>query len=101
MVKFLAKENFMTIWQGVSFFCNFVLMNTTYLYIGLGFVVLGFLLKAFPNLIAGYNSMSKEQKEEINIKGLSSNMRNAFIIMGLSLLFFVFGLIGNWRNFLL
>lgn len=54
-----------------------------HLYIGAFFIVLGFLLKAFPDLIAGYNTMTREQKEKIDIKGLSTNMRNTFIIMGL------------------
>lgn len=49
-------------------------------------VALGFLVKAFPMLIAGYNTMSPKERAQVDIKGLSSLMRNAFIIMGLSIL---------------
>lgn len=58
-------------------------MDHTYLFIGLSLIALGLLVKKFPNLIAGYNTMTKEQKENIDIKGLSTNMRNAFILTGL------------------
>jgi uncharacterized membrane protein len=46
-------------------------------------IVCGFLAKAYPNLIAGYNTMSEKQKENVDIKGLSSFMRNAMVITGL------------------
>jgi hypothetical protein len=53
------------------------------IYTGLFFIVLGFLVKAFPNLIAGYNTMSKKQKEKVDIEGLSIFMRNGLIVIGL------------------
>lgn len=71
-------------------------MNFTYLYYGLGIIALGFLLKIFPILIAGYNTMTKEQKENVDIKGFSSLMRNVFIIMGLSVIIFCFLLSWSW-----
>jgi hypothetical protein len=50
---------------------------------GLFLIGIGFLVKAAPNLIAGYNSMSEEQKKNVDIEGLSTFMRNGLIIIGL------------------
>lgn len=55
---------------------------------GLSLILLGFLVKRFPDLIAGYNTMSVEQKAKVDIVGLSSHMRNSMIVMGLSLIVF-------------
>lgn len=71
-------------------------MNFNYLYYGLGIIALGFLLKKFPILIAGYNTMTKEQKESVDIKGFSTFLRNVFIVMGLSVIIFCFLLSWNW-----
>jgi hypothetical protein len=51
---------------------------------GLFFVLIGFLTKAYPNLIAGYNTMSKEKKEKVDIEGLSTFMRDALSGIGLA-----------------
>lgn len=53
-------------------------MNATNLIIGLLMIGIGFLVKLFPNLIAGYNTMSQYTKKNINSDGLSSYMRNGF-----------------------
>ncbi|MFN3800289.1 DUF3784 domain-containing protein [Belliella pelovolcani] len=45
-------------------------------------IALGFLVKVFPNLIAGYNTMSQRQKENVDIEGLSTFMRNALVLLG-------------------
>lgn len=58
-------------------------MDSYNLTIGLFIILLGFLVKIFPNLIAGYNTMSKDKKKNVDIKGLSTFMRNSLIIMGL------------------
>ena len=71
-------------------------MNFTYLYFGLGIIALGFLLKIFPILIAGYNTMTKEQKQNVDIKGFSSFLRNVLIVMGLGVIIFCFLLSWNW-----
>lgn len=71
-------------------------MNSTYLFYGIGIIALGFLLKIFPILIAGYNTMTKEQKETFDIEYFSSLIRNVFIVMGLSVIFFCFLLSWNW-----
>jgi len=49
---------------------------------GLSLIGIGFLVKAYPNLIAGYNTLSKEQKENVDIKCLSSFLKKGFIIIG-------------------
>lgn len=53
------------------------------IYTGLFLIGLGFLVKAFPNLLAGYNTMSQKQKEKVDIEGLSTFMRNGLIVIGL------------------
>lgn len=53
------------------------------IYTGLFLIGLGFLVKAFPNLIAGYNTMSEKQKEKVDIEGLSTFMRDGLIVIGL------------------
>ena len=62
---------------------------------GLVLIGIGFLVKAAPNLIAGYNTMTKEQKEKVDIVGLSSFMKNGLIIIGLSIIigYYFFNLI--------
>ena len=45
-------------------------------------ILLGLLVKKFPNMIAGYNTMTKEQQRNVNINGLSSHIRNCFIVIG-------------------
>lgn len=62
------------------------------LFIGLFLIGIGFLVKAFPNLIAGYNTMSQNQKDNFDIEGLSTFMRNGFAVMGLVVIFGYYGL---------
>ncbi|MEO1418406.1 MAG: DUF3784 domain-containing protein [Bacteroidota bacterium] len=50
--------------------------------IGLFLILSGFLVQRYPNLIAGYNTMSAERKKSVNIEGLSIWMRNSFLGMG-------------------
>ena len=54
--------------------------------IGFVFIGLGFLIKAFPGLIAGYNTMSSEDKKNVDIDGLSSFGRKCLIGIGLTML---------------
>ncbi|MGB0805378.1 MAG: DUF3784 domain-containing protein [Salibacteraceae bacterium] len=56
------------------------------------FIVLGFLVKAFPMLLAGYNTMSKEQKKNVDIENLSSFARNCFIVLGVIIMLVEAGL---------
>jgi hypothetical protein len=50
---------------------------------GLLIIGTGFIVKAYPNTIAGYNTMSKEQKKNVDIEKASNFIRNGFIIIGL------------------
>jgi len=50
--------------------------------IGLIFIICGLLVKKYPNLIAGYNSMSAEEKKNIDIKKFSTFLHNGLIITG-------------------
>ena len=58
-------------------------MGTVHLIMGLLFIGLGFLVKAYPGLIAGYNTLSPEKKKNVDIDGLSRYIRNGLIIMGM------------------
>ena len=53
------------------------------LIIGLILIIAGFMVKRNPNLIAGYNSLTKEQKKKVDINGMSTMMRNYFVITGI------------------
>jgi uncharacterized membrane protein len=52
---------------------------------GVFIIFLGILIKhgKLYNLIAGYNTMPKEKKKNIDIKGYSTLFRNCFVLMGL------------------
>lgn len=56
------------------------------LFYGLIFIGIGFLVKAAPDLIAGYNTMSKEQRKKVDIEGLSTFARKALIITGIAII---------------
>jgi hypothetical protein len=71
------------------------------LYIGLFLIGIGFLVKAFPNLIAGYNTMSQKQKDNVDIEGLSTFMRNGFVVMGLVVIFGSYALKSSGQDALL
>lgn len=59
-------------------------MELTFIYVGLFFIVIGVLIKQFKLyfLIAGYNTMSKVEKEKIKIEKVATLMRNVFVVMG-------------------
>ncbi len=62
-----------------------------------GFLIgIGFLVKANPMAIAGYNTMSEEKRQNVDIDGLSSMMRNYMIGMGL--LVIIGGLLLDWMG---
>jgi uncharacterized membrane protein len=50
------------------------------------FMLLGYMVYKFPNLIAGYNTMSDEDKSKVDIKGLKKWTRNVLVIIGVLLL---------------
>lgn len=47
------------------------------------FVVLGLLVRKYPKLIAGYNTMSLERQKKVDAKGLAAFMCRSFCMMGL------------------
>lgn len=59
-------------------------------------IVMGFLVKRFPNLIAGYNTLPPEKKKNVDTEGLSKLIRNGLIFMGILnvLLYYFFKWIG-------
>ena len=71
-------------------------MDLLILIVGAMMIGIGFLVKAYPNMIAGYNTMSIDRKKNVDIKGLSSFVRKAFIIIGLTIIigYFLFKWIG-------
>lgn len=50
------------------------------------FVLLGLLVRKYPKLIAGYNTMSPERQKLVDVKGLTTFMCRAFCIIGLLVL---------------
>lgn len=71
-------------------------MDLLNLIVGLLMIGIGFLVKSAPNLIAGYNTMSKDKKKNVDTEGLSTFMRNGLITIGLSILigYYLFKWIG-------
>lgn len=71
-------------------------MDLLNLIVGLFMIGIGFLVKSAPDLIAGYNTMSKDKKKNVDIEGLSTFMRNGLITIGLSIIigYFLFKWIG-------
>ena len=46
-------------------------------------IVCGFLVKKYPNLIAGYNTMSQSEKDKVNIVALSTFLKQLLIGLGI------------------
>ena len=71
-------------------------MDILNIIVGLFIIGIGFLVKSYPSLIAGYNTMSEDKKKNVDIVGLSTYMRNSLIIIGLSIIagFYLFKWIG-------
>ena len=51
-------------------------------------IVCGLLVKRFPMLISGYNTLPKEKHKNVDIDGLSSFMRRHLVIIGGLLILF-------------
>tara|TARA_B110000971_G_scaffold89302_1_gene91821 strand:+ start:72 stop:380 length:309 start_codon:yes stop_codon:yes gene_type:complete len=49
---------------------------------GLILIVVGFSVKKNPSLLAGYNTLSKEKKEEIDINKLTTITKNTLVTTG-------------------
>ncbi len=67
--------------------CNFKYSNLRKMLfvetlVGAIFIICGLLVKKYPNLIAGYNTMTAEEKKNIDIKKFSTLLHNGLIITG-------------------
>ena len=49
---------------------------------GLFLIGVGYAVKAYPDLIAGYNTMSEKEKKKVDIVGLSTMMKKNLIVQG-------------------
>jgi len=56
-------------------------METPVLIIAAVLFVLGMLVRKYPNLIAGYNTMTAEQKKNVDVKGLSNSLCVIAVLM--------------------
>lgn len=71
-------------------------MDLFNLFVGLLLIGTGLLVKSTPNLIAGYNTMPKDKQKNVDIEGLSTHLRNSFVIIGLLIIigYYIFKWIG-------
>ena len=63
-------------------------MGPSFIYIGIFLILLGIVIKHFKLyfLIAGYNTMSKAAKKNVNIEKVATLLRNVLFFMGLSII---------------
>ena len=69
---------------------------------GIILIISGILVKKYPNLIAGYNTLSDADKQKVDIKRLSKFMHDGLIIIGavsiiLSIIMFSFDFKASYR----
>lgn len=57
-------------------------MLFSFLIAGLIVILSGFLVKKYPHLLAGYNTMHEEQKKEIDIDKVAKIARNVLVLTG-------------------
>ena len=53
---------------------------------GLFIIGLGFVVQRNPNLIAGFNSLTSDDKEKVEVKALATFARNGLVIIGMVLI---------------
>ena len=53
--------------------------------------VLGMLVRKYPNLIAGYNTMTAEQKKNVDVKGLSNFMCRSLCVIAVLMIIPIIG----------
>jgi len=53
-----------------------------FIFTGFMLIIVGLLVKQYPNLLAGYNTLSEEQKKEIDIEKVSTIARNVIVLTG-------------------
>jgi hypothetical protein len=49
---------------------------------GVLFILIGFAVKRFPDLISGYNTMPKKEKAKVDVPRMTSVFRKVFVLMG-------------------
>ena len=53
-----------------------------FIFTGFMLIVVGLLVKKYPNLLAGYNTLSEDKKKEIDIEKVSTIARNVIVLTG-------------------
>ena len=53
-----------------------------FIFTGFMLIIVGLLVKQYPNLLAGYNTLSEDQKKEIDIEKVSTIARNVIVLTG-------------------
>lgn len=53
---------------------------------GLTFIGLGFFVRKYPDMIAGYNILSPQRKEQVDINRLSDYLKKTLIALGICLI---------------
>lgn len=73
-------------------------METPVLIIAAVLFVLGMLVRKYPNLIAGYNTMTAEQKKNVDVKGLSNFMRRSLCVIAVLMIVSYFVMVARAVN---
>ena len=73
-------------------------METPVLIIAAVLFVLGMLVRKYPNLIAGYNTMTAEQKKNVDVKGLSNFMRRSLCVIAVLMIVSYFVMVARSVN---
>ena len=60
--------------------------------------VLGMLVRKYPNLIAGYNTMTAEQKKNVDVKGLSNFMCRSLCVIAVLMIVSYFVMVARSVN---
>ena len=73
-------------------------METPVLIIAAVLFVLGMHVSKYPNLIAGYNTMTAEQKKKVDVKGLSNFMRRSLCVIAVLMIVSYFVMVARSVN---
>lgn len=53
-----------------------------FIFTGFMLIIVGLLVKQYPNLLEGYNTLSEDKKKEIDIEKVSTIARNVIVLTG-------------------
>ena len=73
-------------------------METPVLIIAAVLFVLGMLVRKYPTLIAGYNTMTAEQKKNVDVKGLSNFMCRSLCVIAVLMIVSYFVMVARSVN---